>query len=385
MIMNKLSLQLLWLLFILLLSCCVSTRYPHHNPSNRFGYLPEDLPRNITEEELTTQAKDQTKKDWGFIGNNYSGKILDSLSLPFLATQSFDQETKWPKRHLPIGFEPVTWLNTARNPGLGVQQLTLEGITGKGITIAIIDKPIRSTHSEFAGRISYTNVFDNPDSSEPWHFHGIACASILAGKTTGVAPGVHLYYFAVPDNGENFLNYTKAIEQLLLINRNLMPEDKIRLVSISDGRIGPYTMEWEAAKSKLKAEGIEYLYAGPDVFSGFAWGGCPPYYDRENPEYYEISSYLESKGVTKGLIVPADYRTTASNDGDEAFVYWGTGGISWAIPYVAGLSALAWQINPGLGYSDIRDLLFNTAETKPNGVKVLSPLKFIDSVKNLSK
>jgi hypothetical protein len=302
-----------------------------------------------------------------------------------LASESFDQETKWPKHHLPYGFDPVVWLNTAKNPGLGVHQLTMKGITGKGISIALIDKPIRSSHSEFTGRISYIEVFNNPGSHEPRHFHGIACASILAGKTIGVAPGVHLYYFAVPDNGENFLNYSKAIEQLLIINRNLKPEDKIRLVSISDGAIGPYTKEWEVAKAKLKAEGIDYLYAGPDVLSGFLWGGCPPFHDRELPEYYEISSYLKSKGVTKGLIVPADYRTTASNYGDEAYVYWGTSGVSWAIPYLAGLSALAWQINPRIRYTEIRDLLIITAETKPNGVMVLSPIKFIDSDKNLAK
>jgi subtilisin family serine protease len=383
--MYKSRLKLFGLLFILLLSCCISTRdHPQSNPPGKFGYLPKDLPRNLTEGELTAQAKDQTKKIWGFIGHNYDGKILDSLSLSFLATQSFDQETKWPKNHLPDGFDPVTWLNNARNPGLGVRQLTQEGITGRGISIALIDKPIRSSHSEFTGRMSYIEIFNDPGSNVQWHFHGIACASILAGKTIGVAPGVHLYYFAVPDNGENFLNYSLAIEQLLVINRNLKPEDKIRLVSISDGAIVSYAKEWEAAKAKLKAEGVEFLYAGPDVFSGFAWGGCPPFLDRERPEYYEISSYLKNKGVTKGLIVPADYRTTASNYGDEAYVYWGTSGLSWAIPYVAGLSALAWQVNPRLRYSEIRELLIKTAGTKPNGVKVLMPLTFIDSVKNLA-
>jgi serine protease AprX len=97
-----------------------------------------------------------------------------------------------------------------------------------------------------------------------------------------------------------------------------------------------------------------------------------------------ISSYLKIKGVTKGLIVPADYWTTASNYSDEAYVYWGTSGLSWAIPYVAGLSALAWQVNPRLRYSEIRELLIKTADTKPDCVKVLMPMAFIDSVKNLA-
>lgn len=75
-------------------------------------------------------------------------------------------------------------------PGLGVTQLHARGITGKGISVAVIDHPMLPAHREFAGRIRYM-----PPAKAEWtepSFHGMATASILAGQTTGVAPGSFL-------------------------------------------------------------------------------------------------------------------------------------------------------------------------------------------------
>lgn len=72
--------------------------------------------------------------------------------------------------------------------------------------VAVVDKPIRHTHREFQGRIHYYEVFDGEEEGRVPHFHGIVCASILAGETVGVAPGATTHYFAAPDAGENF-NY----------------------------------------------------------------------------------------------------------------------------------------------------------------------------------
>jgi len=50
----------------------------------------------------------------------------------------------------------------------------------------------------------------------------MACASILCGKNLGVAPGVTLHYFAVPDDGNNTYNYCLALEELLKVNAQLL-------------------------------------------------------------------------------------------------------------------------------------------------------------------
>ena len=48
------------------------------------------------------------------------------------------------------------------------------------------------------------------------------------------------------------------------------------------------------------------------------------------------------------MIIPSDYRSMSSNTGPEEYMYNGKGGMSWSVPYLAGLFALALQINPGL-------------------------------------
>ena len=109
---------------------------------------------------------------------------------------------------------------------------------------------------------------------------------------------------------------------------------------------------------------------------------CPPFLDRQAPDGYEFSPYFKRRPPLKGsIIIPGDCRTTASNAGDSAYVYWGQGGWSWAIPYVGGLSALAWQSDPRLTYAQIEELLRRTASARPDGTKVLMPAIFIREVK----
>ena len=62
----------------------------------------------------------------------------------------------------------------------------------------------------------------------------MACASILCGKSLGIAPGATLHYFGVPDDANNTYNYCLALEELLKVNAQLPPRERIKAVSISD-------------------------------------------------------------------------------------------------------------------------------------------------------
>jgi hypothetical protein len=46
------------------------------------------------------------------------------------------------------------------------------------------------------------------------------------------------------------------------------------------------------------------------------------------------------------LLVPMDSRTTASPTGTNEYVFYREGGWSWSIPYLAGVYALAAQVDP---------------------------------------
>ena len=50
------------------------------------------------------------------------------------------------------------------------------------------------------------------------------------------------------------------------------------------------------------------------------------------------------------LLIPMDRRATASPTGEQDYVFYNNGGMSWAFPYVAGLYALACQAQPGITF-----------------------------------
>ena len=62
--------------------------------------------------------------------------------------------------------------------------------------------------------------------------HGPAVASILAGKTIGVAPGAHIYYAVTPGTADS-RPYADALHYILALNDTLPESEKIRAVSVS--------------------------------------------------------------------------------------------------------------------------------------------------------
>lgn len=351
-----------------------------------WGIDPESLPQTVREADFPELPLGSVDRIWGFAGKDLSGKDLTNLSAAFLAQLTFDGNTKWPRPALlPDGFAPQELLQKGKDPGLGVRQLHRHGITGKGIALAVVDKPIRHRHSEFEGRIDYYEVFEDETEGLWPHFHGIACASILAGKTLGVAPDATIHYFAVPDVGKNFHFYSIAADRIVEINRSLGDDAKIRVVSISDGIAAdnPYREEWEAALERLQHAGVDVVYSSREVFGPFLWGGCPPELDRDDPANYQRALYLKDVDLPPdAIIVPGDYRTTASNKGQDLYVHWGEGGYSWAIPYLAGLAALAWQVAPDLTLAEIEALLTESTDRSRDGLRVIRPIQFMDRVRN---
>ncbi len=321
-------------------------------------------------------------KNQGVSGLDLSAKDLSKASLEMLSGLVYDNATVWPDvSKLPASFSPSGWLDACRDPGLGVRDLHRQGITGQGVSVAVFDKPIDSTHMEYGGRLVYMPVKDISGSFETLHFHGQACASIIAGDTCGVAPGVKLYYFAVPDNGMNIENYCAAMDALIAFNQALPAGEKIRLLSISDG-LQEQGTDWEhfsAALARAKAAGIDVNYSN-SLGNRFFEGGCPPYKDKDDPDNY-IYRYPEAKKAPfPVVIVPGDYRTTAENESSSACRYWNEGGFSWTIAYTAGLCALAYQVDPGITYEKILDLLYDTRTVNKSGSFVVDPAAFIQAV-----
>jgi hypothetical protein len=279
-------------------------------------------------------------------------------------------------------------METGKGPGLGVAELHRRGITGENVAMAVFDKYIRPNHVELAGRIVFHNI-ESPlaeDFQYRLHFHGISCASILCGATLGVAPKATLHYFSVPDDARNSYNYCLALEELLRVNAELPEGEKIKAVSISDGisrKDAEIYDRWQGLLKRAEEAGVAVICSDvATTFATFTWGGCPPFLDRDDPENYDYAAWPRTNDGDhrEKIILPADYRTTAQNRNPDAYVYWGDGGFSWAIPYFTGLAALAWGVDATLTIQDIYSLIGETKTRTSQGRYVVNPEAFIERV-----
>jgi hypothetical protein len=306
----------------------------------------------------------------------------------------FDSKTQWPiTDKMPTDFDWQKIMEIGKDPGLGLRALHDQGVTGKGIGIAIIDQPLLVDHQEYKDRLRlYEEINIHPDTIS--QMHGPAVASIAVGKTVGVAPEADLYYIGAwigdwaNDTNNftyNFKYYTQAVHRIMEVNKNLPEGRKIRIIAMqtswstrSDQAGYDEIIE---AVNQAKAAGIFVISAslGHTYKLYFHGLGRSPLDDPNQFESYvpslrwgrdfyagmALDSYPTGKlpKRTLLLLVPMDSRTTASPTGIEDYVFYREGGWSWAIPYIAGTYALAAQVKPDITPEEFWDTALKTGKT----------------------
>jgi hypothetical protein len=301
-------------------------------------------------------------------------------SLNDLMYAEFDARTRWPTADkLPPGFDWQKIMELGKNPGLGIRSLHARGITGRGVGLAVIDQPLLVDHQEYAGQMQlYEEI--NVASNRASEMHGPAVASIAAGKTIGVAPEADLYYigcyagdFSAGNSFTNNFHYiAQGIQRILDINRQLPKDRKIRVISISVGW-DPKDKgcdEVTAAVKKAKAAGLLVVSSNLEESFGFRFQGLgrAPLADPDKFELYEpalnwAKNFHAGEKSPVQLLVPMDSRTTASPGGTGEYVFYRRGAWSWAIPYVAGVYALAAQVKPTLTPDEFWSAAMKTGRT----------------------
>ena len=311
---------------------------------------------------------------------------LDLRSPQALAKVSgawFDQRTKWPERgRLPAGFDPRQMMDLGKVPGPGVRALHAEGITGQDVAIGIVDQALMVDHVEYRDALmSYEEI--DMGANEAAQMHGPAVASIAVGRTVGVAPAARLYYVAIGELGalRESHDYARGVRRLLEINRQLPLRRRIRVISLSRGwdTIAPGYDEMDSAARQAEAEGV--FVVSPNASQrGFPFNGLgralaadPERFESYEPGLFWADVFFRAWAcrdlrrvpagtsprmvtvlheqyvrLTQSLFVPMDSRTTASPTGPDEYVFYRGGGWSWSIPYIAGLYALAAQVDPSI-------------------------------------
>ena len=319
---------------------------------------------------------------WG-----YSSVDLSRLDLSqkgeLLKTMPFDSRTVWPEPdRLPPDFDPKAVMEWGKYPGLGVKQLHDRGVTGKGVHVAIIDQPLLLGHIEYKDQlVSYKEI--ETGNAEP-QMHGPPVASILVGKTCGVAPEAILHYWAEPSWKGDYKYRCIALEQIIQYNREKTKSEQIRVVSVSKGfsPSEPNLDRWKALLEKARQSGIYIVHCGSMGFGA----GCRFLEDSDNPASYRLCAFLQEGGFhgkSGSFFTPIDHRATASHRARDAYTFWTRSGLSWGAPYYAGVVALGMQVNPDLRPDQIDKLLYDSGWDFQRG-RLINPVGFVEAARKVN-
>jgi len=304
-----------------------------------------------------------------------------SKSKDDLLYATFDSKTQWPTSDkMPTDFNWQEIMEIGKDPGLGVRTLHDQGVTGKGVGIAIIDQTLLIDHIEYKDRIRvYEETEDITGGWRGAQMHGPAVVSIAVGHTVGVAPDADLYFIATGDCGgatsmEDFDSScrAKAIRRIIGINKRLPADRKIRVLSMSFSWL-PQSKGYDeitAAVGEAKTAGIFVISVNLFKTDGlfFLGLGREPLLDANKFQSYGPGlewrqSYFEQGLTMDALLVPMNSRTTASPTGTEDYVFYRQGGLSWTVPYLAGMYALAVQVKPDITPDEFWDTALKTGKT----------------------
>ncbi|MBN2207006.1 MAG: hypothetical protein JW742_06365 [Candidatus Aminicenantes bacterium] len=292
----------------------------------------------------------------------------------------FNEKTVWPDARASLA---RSVLRKAKNPGLKLRSLHARGLTGKGVTAAIIDQNMFLDHPEYAGKIIAYKDFGCGAAVATGSMHGPAVASLLVGKTIGAAPGARLYYAAVPSWLADARYYARAMDWMVAENAKLPAGSKIRVVSISAAPSGASSFyknkkTYEAARARAEKARILVMDCTDErCFTNAA------FYNINAPDDLSqcklgFPKYPGPSG-TENLYIPSTRRTQAEEyeKGACSYQYTGSGGLSWTVPTLAGVLALGWQVNPSLSGAEIIRRAKSSAYLKNGKYMIIDPEAFV--------
>lgn len=274
---------------------------------------------------------------------------------------------------------------------IGLQESVWEnGLTGKNITVAIIDTGIFGNHSAFTndGKLIWSNriikyfdlITNTSNIPQDANGHGTWVASILGGNCSdyqGVAPGVNLVILRIFDSsGETNSSVFEDAVNWVLQNKDIY---NIRIVSMSFGAKPEADKLFQIANlqqivRKLVDNGILVVAAAGNVEnpSQSALVGTinAPASDKKvlavggvdyDGNMYQFSSKGPSFEFTKKPDVCAPAVSIYGADTDFPDDYTFKSGTSGATPFVAGLAALMLEKKETLTPLQLKSILSLTS------------------------
>ena len=313
-------------------------------------------------------------------------------------TITFDDRTNLSNEEfLPEGFNPAHFKEQGKDYGLNLKSLHKKGITGKGVKIAIIDQAL-SDHEEYHNKIlHYEEMGDNPNAKRFGAMHGSAVTSLAVGTNCGVAPDAEVYYWSADfwDFKNNVPDRTyimEALKKCIEINKKLPVSERIAAISIS-GELNETMQGCEKIDEYLKEAkevGLEVIYCDMFKKRGLSMNGYNRDMNKDVNDEGNVSPIANlidgrmshdwfDKDKSKTVLIPCDHRTMASEKGYNEYMHTARGGFSWLPPQVAGLYAIAKQVDRSCTLERMWDTMLKTGVKTEHGIAV-APVRMVEAL-----
>jgi subtilisin family serine protease/chitodextrinase len=269
-----------------------------------------------------------------------------------------------------------------------------DGITGAGVTIAVIDSGVDGDHNTFGSNqiVAFKDFYNNQDDLDPtdgmnavdYEYHGCAVGS---GTYDGPAIEAYLIPVAVDDTYDMIRGIEWCINAKNTdFNRDGIP-DGPDIISMSMGAAGQFQYLDNAAGSAMD-NGVVFVTSagndGPNPGTVTSPATSPKVIGVGATNKYnkQIASF-SSRGPGPGGIIKPDIvapgaQITVAYPNNQ---WMQASGTSYSCPIVAGIAALVLQYDPELGPYEVKDLLLSTAQDLgPEGPDNSYGHGFIDAV-----
>ncbi len=248
---------------------------------------------------------------------------------------------------------------------IGADKVWLDGITGTGVKVAVLDSGIDTDHPElmdsYLGGYDYVN---NKTIPEDDHGHGTHVSGIITSNgvndanSKGVSPSAGIYMYKVCDSAGSCYedDMMAAMEAAVAIGAKVMS------ISIGGGSYTTENCDTDPLAAKVNwavSQGLTAVVAAGNDGKGVSSPGCASgaiavgAVDSTNNVVY-----FSGRGPALDIVAPG-YNIYSTLIGG----YGRMSGTSMATPHVSGVVALLLNTKPSLTTSEIKTALYNTAKT----------------------